>query len=139
MGTKKEVKERRQSVWIMASKGMHQKEMAEILNVYEATVSYDVKALQGNSDREMNELVRKMLPYMYEKSIMGINAILREAWNIYNNDDNPHITHWRRSAALKLAKDYNSNNDADTTFPEGDNEKERETLSTMYENCFMKS
>jgi transposase len=63
MTTNKQLRERREQVFIMVSKGMRQKEMAEKLNVTKSTISYDVKAIMENSDQKLNELVRKMMPY----------------------------------------------------------------------------
>jgi len=80
--------------------------MAEKLNVSKATISYDVHALQDNADQKLKELASKVLPFMYEKCLNGINEVLKEAWNIYESND-PRISQWHEQPALRLAKDCN--------------------------------
>src|SRR5829696_1478960 len=110
MATDKQVRERRQQVWIMLCKGMQQKDVANTLNVSEATVTLDIKALQDKSEQSLNTLAKKTLPYMYEKCIDGINEIIKECWTIYNanKEDSPEILPLHKISALRLAKDSNS-------------------------------
>ncbi|MFZ0345407.1 MAG: hypothetical protein WAL24_09635 [Nitrososphaeraceae archaeon] len=105
----KEVRARRQTVWLMLTKGTQQNQIAKTLGVCEATITKDVKALQDQSDQFLTDLARKTLPFMYEKSIEGITRVLEESWKIYNTDpqENPEITEGHRLNALRLAKDCN--------------------------------
>ena|SRR5215204_502772 len=100
-GPQKAVKARRQSVWVMLTKGMQQKDIAKSLNVSEATITLDVKALENNSDQFLNDLARKTLPFFYEKSIDGLTRVLEESWKISNSTEDV----WQKLSALKLAKE----------------------------------
>src|SRR5829696_3390183 len=97
--SQKIVKARRQSVWVMLTKGMQQKDIAKSLNVSEATITLDVKALENNSDQFLNDLARKTLPFFYEKCIDGLTRVLEESWKICNGTED----RWQKLAALKLA------------------------------------
>jgi transposase len=110
MATDKQVRERRQQVWVMLCKGMQQKDIAKALNVSEATITLDIRALQDRSEQSLNDFARKTLPYMYDKCIDGINEIIKECWTIYNanSKDSPEILPLHRISALRLAKDSNN-------------------------------
>jgi hypothetical protein len=99
--SQKAVKARRQSVWVMLTKGMQQKDIAKSLNVSEATITLDVKALENNSDQFLNDLAKKTLPFFYEKSIDGLTRVLEESWKIINDTEDK----WQKLSALKLAKE----------------------------------
>lgn len=45
------------------------------------------------------------LPFMYQKSIEGINEVLKECWHIYNQKDT--VAPLVRLPALRLLKDCN--------------------------------
>ena len=46
---------------------------------------------------------------MYQRAIEGIGLILSECWKVYNaNADNKDINYFHKMAALKLAKECNS-------------------------------
>ena len=50
-------------------------------------------------------MAKKTLPFMYQKSIEGINEALKECWHIYNQKDTvPPLV---RLSALRLIKDCN--------------------------------
>jgi hypothetical protein len=50
-------------------------------------------------------MAKKTLPFMYKKSIDGINEVLKECWHIYNQKDTvPPLV---RLSALRLVKDCN--------------------------------
>jgi hypothetical protein len=87
---------------------MQGKDIAKSLNVAESTVSKDINVLKSNSDQFLNDLAKRTLPFMYQKSIDGINEVLRECWAIYNDKYNPtEINQWHKQGALKLAKECN--------------------------------
>ena len=103
--TNREVRERRQRVWVMLCKGTNQKDIARELNISQSTISYDVRALQDNSEQSLNDLAKKTLPFVFEQCIDGVREIIKECWSIYHNSDNKEITQWHRQSALRLAKD----------------------------------
>ena len=79
-------------------------EIAKVLNVDNSTVSRDIKFLTAQSQNYLNSLAKETLPFMYQTSIDGIRAILKECWHIYQSDDEK-INYFQRLSALKLTKE----------------------------------
>jgi len=108
-----QIKERRESILILLTKGKKGYEIAKELRVDASTVSRDIQYLISQSHNYLNTLAKETLPFMYQTSIEGIRNILKECWNIYtteNNNDNINnkdITWFHKIAALKLAKECN--------------------------------
>jgi IS30 family transposase len=100
------IDERRQKLWTLLTKGMKGYEIARELNVDNSTISRDIKYLSAQSQNYLNDLARSTLPFMYQTSIEGIRAILKECWNIYQSNDEK-INWFQRLTALKLAKECN--------------------------------
>ena len=103
---KSAINERRQKLFALLTKGMKCYEIAKELNVDTATVSRDIKYLTAQSQNYLNNLAKETLPFMYQTSIEGIRAILKECWNIYQSNDEK-INWLLRLTALKLAKECN--------------------------------
>ena len=107
------IKERRENILMLLTKGMKGYQIAKELDVDASTVSRDINYLVGQSQNYLNSLAKEALPFMYQTSIEGIKNILKECWNIYtigsNSDDskNKEITWFHKIAALKLAKECN--------------------------------
>ena len=107
------IKERRENILMLLTKGMKGYQIAKELGVDASTVSRDINYLVGQSQNYLNSLAKEALPFMYQTSIEGIKNILKECWNIYtiesNSDDskNKEITWFHKIAALKLAKECN--------------------------------
>jgi transcriptional regulator len=78
MATDKEVIERRQKVWVLLCKGTNQKDIAKELGKAQSTISYDIKALQAQSDKSLNDLAKKTLPFVFEQCIDGVREIIKE-------------------------------------------------------------
>jgi hypothetical protein len=108
-----QIKERREDVLILPTKGMTGHEIANEFGVDASTVSRDTQHLISQSHNYLNSLAKEALPFMYQTLIEGIRNILKECWYIYtiggNNDDpkNRDITWFHKIAALKLAKECN--------------------------------
>jgi predicted transcriptional regulator len=108
-----QIKERRENILVLLTKGMKGYEIAKELGVDASTVSRDIHYLIAQSQNYLNSLAKETLPFMYQTSIEGIKNVLKECWNIYtiesNNDDinNKDITWFHKIAALKLAKECN--------------------------------
>ena len=98
------IRERREKLWTLLTRGMKIFEIAKELNVDNSTVSRDIKFLTAQSQNYLNNLARSTLPFMYQTSIEGIRSILKECWNIYQSDDEK-INWFQRLNALKLAKE----------------------------------
>jgi hypothetical protein len=102
-----QIKERREDVLVLLTKGKKGYEIAKELRVDPSTVSRDIQYLIGQSQNYLNSLAKETLPFMYQTSIEGIKNVLKECWNIYSTDSNKDITWFHKLAALKLAKECN--------------------------------
>ena len=102
-----QIKERRENILVLLTKGMKGYEIAKELGVDASTVSRDIHYLIGQSHNYLNNLAKEALPFMYQSSIEGIRNVLKECWNIYTIESNKEITWFHRLAALKLAKECN--------------------------------
>lgn len=102
-----QIKERRENILILLTKGMKGYEIAKELDVDASTVSRDINYLIGQSQNYLNSLAKEALPFMYQTSIEGIRNVLKECWNIYTIKSNKEVTWFHKIAALKLAKECN--------------------------------
>ena len=100
------IRERREKLWTLLTRGMKTYEIAKELNVDNSTVSRDIKYLTAQSQNYLNSLAKETLPFMYQTSIEGIRSILKECWTIYQSQD-LRINMYQKLAALKLAKECN--------------------------------
>ena len=105
------IKERRENIWVLLTKGMKGYEIAKELDVDSSTVSRDIQYLISQSISQshnyLNSLAKETLPFMYQTSIEGIRNVLKECWNIYTLESNKEITWFHKLAALKLTKECN--------------------------------
>jgi DNA-binding CsgD family transcriptional regulator len=96
---------RRSEVWSYLCQGMTRQDIAIALKVDASTVSRDIEYLTLKSQQYIDDMAKKTLPFMYQKSIEGINEALKECWHIYNQKDTvPPLV---RLSALRLVKDCN--------------------------------
>jgi IS30 family transposase len=102
-----QMKERKEDVLVLLTKGMKGHEIAKELGVDASTVSRDIQYLISQSHNYLNSLAKEALPFMYQTSIEGIRNVLKECWNIYTVENNREITWFHKIAALKLAKECN--------------------------------
>jgi hypothetical protein len=102
-----QIKERREDVLLLLTKGMKGCEIAKELGVDASTVSRDIQYLISQSHNYLNTLAKETLPFMYQTSIEGIRNVLKECWSIYTIEYNKEITWFHKLAALKLAKECN--------------------------------
>ena len=72
---------RRTKVLEMLSKGDSQFEIARILQVDLSIISRDVYYLRQQSKENVKRYIDERLPEEYEKCLVGLNAITKEAWN----------------------------------------------------------
>jgi hypothetical protein len=105
-----QIKERRENVLVLLTKGMKGYEIAKELGVDASTISRDIHYLIGQSQNYLSSLAKETLPFMYQSSIEGIRNVLKECWSIYtldNHNDNKDLTWFHKLAALRLAKECN--------------------------------
>jgi Trp operon repressor len=92
---------RRDKVQELCSKGYSQREISHILQVGLATVNRDISYLRNQAKTNIKRYIDERLPEEYEKCLVGLNAITKEAWNTAHN------TEYKREKiqALSLAKE----------------------------------
>jgi NADH/NAD ratio-sensing transcriptional regulator Rex len=72
---------RRDKVQELCSKGYSQREMSQTLQIGLATVNRDVSYLRTQAKANIKRYIDERLPEEYEKCLVGLNAITKEAWN----------------------------------------------------------
>ena len=95
-----QVEWRRHQVLELSSKGYSQSEIARTLQIDRSIISRDVAILREQSKQNIKKYIDERLPEEYEKCLVGISSILKEAWNTANSQDGKDKLH-----ALSLAKD----------------------------------
>ena len=83
------------------SQGSSQPEIARILQVSLGTVNKDLSYLRSQSRQKIRKYIDETLPEEYEKCLVGITSILREAWNTSQNTEDKR----EKIHALSLAKE----------------------------------
>jgi hypothetical protein len=80
MSTKMQVEWRRAKVLELLSKSDSQSEIAKTLQVDLSIISRDVYFLRQQAKSNIKKYIDERLPEEYEKCLVGLTAILREAW-----------------------------------------------------------
>lgn len=102
----KEIRERREKILLLLSKGYNQTDIAKGLNTTRQTVMRDMKNINEMTNKGLYDLAKATLSTMYFNCVIGLNEIQKECWKIYHNlENNPEITQGYKMAALKLAAD----------------------------------
>jgi hypothetical protein len=92
---------RRSKVQELSSKGNSQREIAQILQVSNGTVNRDLSILRQQAKANIKKYIDERLPEEYEKCMVGLTAITREAWKTeQSTQDNRE-----KVQALSLAKE----------------------------------
>ncbi len=101
MSTKMQVEWRRRQVFELSSKGQSQTEIGRTLQISESTISRDLDYLKTQSRHNIKRYVDETLLEEYEKCLVGLNAITKEAWNTAHNAEDKR----EKIQALSLAKE----------------------------------
>jgi hypothetical protein len=101
MSTKMQVEWRRNKVLELLSKGDSQSEIAKTLQVDLSIISRDVYYLRQQAKANVKKYIDERLPEEYEKCLVGLNAITKEAWNTAQNTEDKR----EKIQALSLAKE----------------------------------
>src|SRR5919201_6170600 len=101
MSTKMQVEWRRTKVLELLSKGDSQSEIAKVLQVDLSIISRDVYFLRQQAKHNIKKYIDERLPEEYEKCLLGLTAITKEAWNTAHNTEDKR----EKIQALSLAKD----------------------------------
>ena len=92
---------RRSKVLELDSQGRTQSEIAQTLQVSVGTVNNDLSYLREQAKYNIGKYIDEKLPHEYEKCLIGLNLIQREAWNTTQNTEDLR----ERIHALSLAKE----------------------------------
>ena len=101
MSTKTQVEWRRRNVFELSSKGQSQVDIARTLQISESTISRDLDYLKQQSKDNIRRYIDERLPEEYEKCLVGLTAILREAWTTSQQTEDRR----EKIQALSLAKE----------------------------------
>src|SRR6187200_2361629 len=96
-----QVQWRRDKVQELCSKGYSQREISQTLQVGLATVNRDISYLRNQAKTNIKKYIDERLPEEYEKCLVGLNAITKEAWNTAQQTEDRR----ERIQALSLAKE----------------------------------
>src|SRR5919204_661815 len=92
---------RRDKVQELCSKGYSQREISQTLQVGLATVNRDISYLRNQAKANIKKYIDERLPEEYEKCLVGLTAITKEAWNTAANTEDKR----EKIQALSLAKE----------------------------------
>jgi DNA-binding CsgD family transcriptional regulator len=99
--TQAQINWRRSRVAELDSQGHSQPEIARILQVSINTVNRDISILRQQAKENIKRYIDERLPEEYEKCLVGLNAITKEAWNTAQNTEDKR----EKIQALSLAKE----------------------------------
>lgn len=92
---------RRNKVLELSSQGNNQSEISRILQISVATVNRDISLLRQQSKQNIKKYIDERLPEEYEKCLVGLTSILREAWTTSQQTEDKR----EKIQALSLAKE----------------------------------
>jgi DNA-binding transcriptional regulator LsrR (DeoR family) len=92
---------RRNKVQELASQGYNQSEISRILQISQPTINRDITFLRQQAKENIKKYIGERLPEEYEKCLVGLNAITREAWNTSQHTEDIR----EKIQALSLAKE----------------------------------
>jgi RecG-like helicase len=92
---------RRNKVAELDSQGHSQPEIARILQVSIGIVNRDLSILRQQAKENIKKYIDERLPEEYEKCLVGLNAITKEAWNTAHDPEYKK----EKIQALSLAKE----------------------------------
>jgi Trp operon repressor len=92
---------RRDKVQELCSKGYSQREISQVLQVGLATVNRDISYLRDQAKNNIKKYIDERLPEEYEKCLVGLTAITKEAWNAAQQSEDKR----EKIQALSLAKE----------------------------------
>jgi hypothetical protein len=85
----------------LGSKGYSQREISQTLQVGLATVNRDISYLRQQAKTIIKKYIDERLPEEYEKCLVGLNAIRKEAWNTAQQTEDKR----EKIQALSLVKE----------------------------------
>src|SRR5918912_843131 len=92
---------RRSKVQELASQGYNQSEISRILQISQPTINRDITYLRQQAKENIKRYIDERLPEEYEKCLVGLTAITKEAWNTAQETEDKR----EKVQALSLAKE----------------------------------
>jgi predicted transcriptional regulator len=92
---------RRSKVQELSSQGYTQSEISRILQISQPTINRDLSYLRQQAKTNIKRYIDERLPEEYEKCLVGLTAITKEAWNTAANTEDKR----EKIQALSLAKE----------------------------------
>jgi predicted transcriptional regulator len=92
---------RRSKVQELSSQGYNQSEISRILQISQPTINRDITYLRQQAKTNIKSYIDERLPEEYEKCLIGLTVITKEAWNTASNTEDRR----EKIQALSLAKD----------------------------------
>jgi hypothetical protein len=94
---------RRNQVFSLSSQGVRQEDIAKTLHITQASVSLDLNYLREKAKQSLSNYLESRFPLYFEECLLGVNDVVREAWNIYRTpglspNDKVHVLHLINSA-----------------------------------------
>jgi hypothetical protein len=101
MSTKMQVEWRRAKVLELLSMGNSQTEIAKTLQIDLSTINRDISFLRQRARDNIRKYIDERLPEEYEKCLVGLNSIVKEAWTTSQQTQDRR----EKIQALSLAKE----------------------------------
>ena len=92
---------RRSKVQELSSQGYNQSEISRTLQISQPTINRDITYLRQQAKANIKKYIDERLPEEYEKGLVGLTAITKEAWNTAANTEDKR----EKIQALSLAKE----------------------------------
>jgi Trp operon repressor len=92
---------RRNKVQELLVKGYNHYEIASTLQISRPTITRDIQYLSECAKQNIKKYIDERLPEEYEKCLVGLNAITKEAWNTAQSTEDGR----EKIQALSLAKE----------------------------------
>jgi hypothetical protein len=96
-----QVQWRRDKVQELSSQGYNQSEISRILQTSQPTINRDITYLRQQAKDNIKRYIDERLPEEYEKCLVGLTAITKEAWNTAHDTEDKR----EKIQALSLAKE----------------------------------
>jgi DNA-binding NarL/FixJ family response regulator len=78
---------RRSKVQELSSQGYNQSEISRKLQISQPTINTDITYLRQQAKSNIKKYIDERLPEEYEKCLVGLTAITKEAWNTAHNTE----------------------------------------------------
>jgi hypothetical protein len=76
---------RRDHVQELSSKGLTEREIAKELQLSQGTIHRDLAILKLRAKKQISKYIDEQLPAEYHKCLIGLNIILRRAWELVSD------------------------------------------------------